>query len=215
MSSTAADGLALRREPRPAGSVSLAAPCLVLDRSFQPIHVTTLRRAFILLYRGVAQAIDEEFRLFDFASWARLAAVNGDSVGTPSRRIRAPWVIVLMAFEHRRGMEVRFSRQNVFLRDENTCQYCGKTLPRSQLNLDHVIPRSQGGETTWENVVCSCIACNLKKGGRTPEQAGMRLLRRPFRPSWNPILRNGKTSAYELWKPFLIPIGAPHGVAED
>mgnify|MGYP000945518126 CR=1 FL=1 len=214
MSSMTADGAALRR--RPSVSVSLAAPCLVLDRTFQPIHVTSLRRAFVLLYRGVAQAIDEKFRLFDFESWAALSAASGDSIGTPSRRIRVPWVIVLMALDRNPGMEVRFSRQNVFLRDENTCQYCGRTLPRSQLNLDHVIPRSQGGATTWENVVCSCIACNLKKGGRTPEQAGMRLLRKPFRPRWNPVLRSGKPSAFESWKPFLLPVGAPHrNGAED
>ena len=88
---------------------------------------------------------------------------------------------------------VRFSRLNIYARDRNTCQYCGRRPPRAELNLDHVIPRSRGGVTNWENVVCSCVPCNLKKGGRTPDEARMRLLRHPIRPRWTPFIRPCRT----------------------
>ena len=191
-------------------SVLLDSSVLVLNRSFQPIHVTSLRRAFALLYQGVAQAIDEEYRLFDFESWAALSAeVQSESIGTPTRRIRVPRVVVLVAFDRLPRMRVRFSRHNIYLRDENTCQYCGKRLPRAELNLDHVVPRSHGGNTSWENVVCSCIPCNLRKANRTPEQAGMELLRQPVRPRWTPGFRpSGR--GYKAWMPFLTFVDASY-----
>jgi 5-methylcytosine-specific restriction endonuclease McrA len=99
---------------------------------------------------------------------------------------------------------VRFSRFNIYARDANTCQYCGRRCARAELNLDHVVPRSRGGVTTWENVVCSCVACNLRKGGRTPDEAGMRLLRAPSRPRWTPMFRSATRRAfYSEWRPFL------------
>jgi 5-methylcytosine-specific restriction endonuclease McrA len=177
---------------------------LVLNRVYQPVHVTSVRRAFTLLYQGAARAIDEEFRLFDFESWSALSAAAHESVGTVRRRIRIPRVIVLLAYERLPKARVRFSRFNIYARDESTCQYCGRRFARAELNLDHVIPRSRGGVTTWENVVCSCVPCNLRKGGRTPEEAGMRLLRSPARPRWTPMFRNVALRArYREWKPFL------------
>lgn len=187
---------------------------LVLNRSFQPIHVTSLKRAFTLLYQGVAQAIDEQYRLFDFSSWAALSAeVGGESIGTPTRRIRIPRVVVLVAFDRLPRMRVRFSRHNIYLRDENTCQYCGRRFVRAELNLDHVVPRSQGGSTSWENIVCSCIPCNLRKANRTPAQAGMALLKEPFRPKWNPRFRP-TGQGYPVWRPFLSLIDASYWNAE-
>lgn len=192
-------------------SQASSASVLVLNRSFQPIHVTSLRRAFSLLYLGVAQAIDEQFRLFDFESWSELSAEVGDSIGTPSKRVRIPWVIVLVAFDRFPRTRVRFSRHNIFLRDDSTCQYCARQLPRAELNLDHVIPRAQGGATTWENVVCSCIPCNLRKGSRTPQQAKMKLLRQPARPRWSPLFRAfGKGNHHESWRPFLTFLDASY-----
>jgi 5-methylcytosine-specific restriction endonuclease McrA len=178
---------------------------LVLNRSYQPIHVTSVKRAFALLYQGIARAIDREYRLFDFQSWSALAAdTHPDTVGTVSRRIRVPRVIVLLACEHLPRARVRFSRHNIYLRDGNRCQYCGRGFQRTELNLDHVIPRSRGGITTWENVVCSCVACNLRKGGRTPDEASMKLLRTPVRPKWSPFHRLGsKRPSHQDWGPFL------------
>jgi 5-methylcytosine-specific restriction endonuclease McrA len=184
---------------------------LVLNRHYQPVHVTNVKRAFSLLYQGVARAIDEQYRLYAFEDWAELAASTDDSISTVSRRIRIPHVLVLTAFEKLPKVRVRFSRLNIYARDADTCQYCGRTLKRSELNLDHVLPRSQGGRTCWENVVCSCIECNLRKGGRTPEQAGLRLKRAPVRPRWTPLLR-GSAGAHTLraWLPFLNVVDASY-----
>lgn len=176
---------------------------LVLNRYYQPVHVTSVKRAFSLLYQGVAKAIDAQYRLYEFADWAALSATQ-DCITTINRTIRVPRVLVLSAYDHLPRGRVRFSRLNIYARDNDTCQYCGKSLPRSDLNLDHVNPRSQGGKTTWENVVCSCVPCNLKKGGRTPEQADMRLLKKPVRPRWTPLFRGAtRKVTYREWLPFL------------
>ncbi|MCC6333167.1 MAG: HNH endonuclease [Myxococcales bacterium] len=178
---------------------------LVLNRHYQPVHVTNVKRAVSLLYQGVARAIDEQYRLYDFADWAALsAAVEEEAIHTISRRIKVPRVLVLTAFEKLPRVRVRFSRLNIYARDKDTCQYCGRRLRRSELNLDHVVPRTQGGRTCWENVVCSCIECNLNKGGRTPDQAGMKLLRAPFRPKWTPLMRGAaRKDTVRAWLPFL------------
>jgi 5-methylcytosine-specific restriction endonuclease McrA len=111
---------------------------------------------------------------------------------------------MLLMFDRQPRKEVRFTRHNIFERDQNTCQYCGKKFDRSELNLDHVIPKDRGGPTTWENIVCSCIACNTKKGNRTPQEAGMRLIRKPKKPRWRPFLQVNISMPYpESWKHFI------------
>ena len=184
----------------------LSTSVLVLNRLYQPVHVTSVRRALILLYRGAAKAVDEQYQTFDFESWAELsAALHEESIGTPHKRLRVPRVILLQAYDHLPRARVRFSRLNIYARDRNTCQYCGRKPQRAELNLDHVVPRSHGGVTSWENVVCSCVPCNLRKGGRTPDQAHMKLLRQPIRPRWTPFFRGPPKSGafYEQWLPFL------------
>jgi 5-methylcytosine-specific restriction endonuclease McrA len=176
---------------------------LVLNRHYQPVHVTSVKRAFTLLYMGVAKAIDAQYRLYEFDDWAALSATQ-DCITTINRTIRVPRVLVLSAYDHLPRGRVRFSRLNIYARDNDTCQYCGRNLPRAELNLDHVDPRSQGGKTTWENVVCSCVPCNLRKGGRTPDQAGMKLLKKPVRPRWTPLFRGAtRKVTYREWLPFL------------
>jgi 5-methylcytosine-specific restriction endonuclease McrA len=184
----------------------LSTSVLVLNRLYQPVHVTSVRRALILLYRGAAKAVDEQYQTFDFESWAELsAALHEEFIGTPNKRLRVPRVILLQAYDHLPRARVRFSRLNIYARDRNTCQYCGRRPQRAELNLDHVVPRSHGGVTSWENVVCSCVPCNLRKGGRTPEQAHMKLLRQPIRPRWTPFFRGPPKTGnfYEQWLPFL------------
>jgi 5-methylcytosine-specific restriction endonuclease McrA len=189
---------------------------LVLNRVYQPVHITSVRRAFAMLYQGVARAIDAQFQTFDFDSWSALAAAaHEDAIGTVGRRIRIPRVIVLLAYDRMPRARVRFSRFNIYARDDNTCQYCGHRHPRADLNLDHVVPRSRGGSTNWENVVCSCVPCNLRKGGRTPEEAGMRLRRSPARPRWTPMFRSATRRAfYREWRPFLSLADAAYWNAE-
>lgn len=183
----------------------LTSSVLVLNRTFFPIHVTTLKRAFCMLYSGIARAVDNQYRTFDFDSWAQLsAAVHNETIGIVGRMIRVPRVIVLTAYDRLPKRHIRFSRLNVLIRDRHTCQYCGLRLRRSELNLDHVIPRSKGGTTTWENIVASCHKCNRKKGGRLPEEAGLTLIRRPFRPKVTPFMDGSLGPIkYEEWRPFL------------
>ena len=194
----------------------LDAAVLVLNRSFLPIHVTSVRRAFILLYQGLAKAVDERYDTFDFDAWRRQRVRSDDSsVGTVGGPIRVPRVIQLALFDRVPRRHVRFSRTNIYARDRNTCQYCGRRKTRAELNLDHVVPRSQGGRTTWENVVCSCVECNRRKGGRTPRQARMRLFRVPARPRWTPIVGMVPPGlTHPEWGPFLSILDAPDRNAE-
>jgi len=106
-----------------------------------------------------------------------------------SFKIRVPRVILLVMFDRLPKKEVKFTRHNIFERDRNTCQYCGRIFERKDLNLDHVIPRDRGGPTTWENIVCSCIRCNTQKANCTPAEAGMHLVRKPKRPKWRPFVQ--------------------------
>jgi 5-methylcytosine-specific restriction endonuclease McrA len=178
---------------------------LVLNRSYLPIHVTTARRAFAMVYQDLAVVVNDRYETFDFDAWRRQRAPSGDeAVGTPSGAIRVPRVIVLRTYDRVPKRHVRYSRANIFTRDKYTCQYCGIRPHRSQLNLDHVIPRSLGGRTSWENVVCSCVDCNRRKGGRTPEQANLALRRPPARPRWTPLMNLASSTArYAEWRPFL------------
>ncbi len=189
---------------------------LVLNKSFMPVHVTTVRRALTLLYQGVAKAVNEQYEVFNFDDWSQLKPLEGQpSIGLVGGSIRVPRVILLTTYNRLPKRHVRFSRLNIFLRDKNTCQYCGQTLPRKELNIDHVIPRSRGGTSVWDNVVCSCFECNRRKGGRTPEEARMRLIRKPARPRWTPSFGfRFDPHNYREWVPFLDFIDASYWHAE-
>lgn len=178
---------------------------LVLNRSFLPLHITSVRRAFCLLYMGIARAVDEQFKTFDFESWSKLAVVEREeAIGLVDRMIRIPRVILLITYDRLPIGHVRFTRLNIYTRDNNTCQYCGKKFSKSDLSLDHVIPRSYGGKSTWENIVCCCSTCNRKKGGRTPQESSMILLKKPKRPNWTPFYKISlKDLKRKEWLPFL------------
>lgn len=185
---------------------------LVLNRSYLPIHVTSARRAFSLLYQGIARVVDEQYQTFDFDQWSQVAVARDmDAVGTPAGPVRVPRVIVLIAFDRLPKRHVRFSRINLMARDNFQCQYCGIQPSRAELNLDHVVPRALGGRSTWENVVTSCVDCNRRKGGRTPKQARMDLRRAPVRPRWTPLMNLMLSSVrYKEWRPFLSVVDASY-----
>jgi len=184
---------------------------LVLNRLWQAVNVCSVRRALTLLFEGNAQVVfgmaDGDYRTLDFQQWRGLSASEPEgeaSVGTVSFRIRVPRVILLMGFDRFPKKEVKFTRHNLFERDQNTCQYCGKVFDRRDLNLDHVIPRDRGGPTTWENIVCSCIPCNTRKANRTPAEANLRLVRKPKRPKWRPFVQvSFGASMHDSWRHFL------------
>jgi 5-methylcytosine-specific restriction endonuclease McrA len=192
---------------------ALDQPVLVLNRLWQAVNVIGARRAFALLVRGHAHVVhhhDEDFRVFSMLDWIDFSQDNPplaelETVHTPSRTIRLPRVILLTFFDKLPCKELKLTRNNVFERDKNHCQYCAKVFTREDLNLDHVIPRHYGGKTTWENIVCSCIKCNTRKANRLPHEAGMRLIRKPGRPKWRPVISLvlGTQKHHEMWKDFL------------
>jgi len=183
----------------------LSSNVLVLNRSYLPVDVTSLRRAFAMLYQGIARAVDGQFATFDFDSWAELAAnEEHETIGLVDSMIRVPRVVLLQAYNQIPHRQVRFSRHNIYLRDNLVCQYCGDGFSRKELNLDHVIPRSRGGKTSWSNIVTSCFRCNRRKGGHLLKEVGMHLLHSPRRPRWSAIsIFSRKNGHYKEWIPFL------------
>ncbi len=183
----------------------LESPVLVLNRLYQPVRITRARRALMLLYVGSAKALEAE-EAYDFDAWSRLVPKNcSDWIGTTSGQLRIPRLLLLSRYSRVPGTTLRLSRRNVYLRDDHTCQYCGRQLESAELNLDHVMPRARGGSATWENLVTSCRRCNFEKGSCTPEAAGMRLIRRPKRPNWTVAAALATASRrYAEWEPFLV-----------
>lgn len=184
----------------------LGAPVLVLNRFFQPVQITNARRAFVLLYGGTAMAVDEQGELHDFDAWRELPVRDDDDhLPIVGAVLRVPRIVHLGEYDRTPRLVVRLTRRNVMLRDAHQCQYCGKRPPLRDLNIDHVLPRSRGGGDAWDNLVTACRICNLRKSWRTPDEAGMKLLRAPQRPRWTTtaqILLESR-EPFEEWKPFL------------
>lgn len=187
---------------------------LVLNRHYLAVHVVNVRRAFCLLVRQLAEVIhieDGQYANYDFQSWREISELKAqfkephdDWIRSVNFEIQVPRVIRLLFYDRVPSQSVRFNRRNLFARDHNTCQYCGRKFPSSELSLDHIIPRSHGGEASWENIVCACIECNVRKGGRTPKEAHMSLIRKPVKPKRSPLLsiKLGNPK-YASWRTFL------------
>ncbi len=188
---------------------------LVLNKLFMAIHVISVRRAFCLLCKDLAEVVsleDGQFATYSFETWRELSEYRArffrqeddDWVRTVNSEIQVPRVIRLLGFDKLPRQTVKFNRRNIFARDNNQCQYCGKKYPTTELSLDHVIPRSRDGQNTWENIVCACVNCNVRKGGRTPKEAHMTLIRKPERPRRSPLLNLKLTHRkYQSWRTFL------------
>jgi 5-methylcytosine-specific restriction endonuclease McrA len=167
---------------------------LVLNASFEPLHIVTWQRAIQLLFQGKVEVVEE----------------SEQEIHTVRLTIKVPAVLRLLQYVPltRKKNIVRFSRANIFLRDSHICQYCGDAFSKGNLTLDHVVPIVQGGRKCWENIVTACKPCNQKKGGRTPAQAGMRLIGKPRQPHWLPHLSTtslslGVSRTPERWKIYL------------
>jgi len=189
---------------------------LALNRNFLAAQVISVKRAFCLLFKDLAEVIHVEggtYCAYDFEAWREfcdLKMVLGerrdyeDWVRAVNFEIQAPRVIRLLSYDRLPRNTVKFNRRNIFLRDGHRCQYCGKRYSTPRLSLDHVLPKSRGGSDTWENIVCACLKCNVDKGGRTPAEAGMKLLQKPTRPHRSPLLSRQLTlSKYESWRNFI------------
>jgi 5-methylcytosine-specific restriction endonuclease McrA len=192
----------------------LSASVLVLNRNWTAVRVVSARRAFALLYTNHAEVIDtadEAFDVLDFDGWLELSrkrsrhpSAHDDFVRTPKLAVLVPRVIRLVAYDKVPKREVKFNRRNIMARDEHRCQYCGKRLSVSQLSIDHVVPKSRGGKSSWTNVVAACNPCNTRKGGRMPWEASMKLRKAPSAPRRNPLLADKvQSDRYRVWKHFL------------
>ena len=193
----------------------LESSVLVLNKLFMAVHIISVRRAFCLLCKDLAEVIsleDGQFNTYDFSTWQELSEYRAkhfreeddDWVRTANSEIQVPRVIRLLSYDKMPKHTVKFNLRNIFARYNNQCQYCGKKFQTSELSLDHVVPRSQGGQSSWENIVCACVNCNVRKGGRTPKQAHMGLIRKPEKPKRSPLLNLKLTHRkYQSWKTFL------------
>lgn len=197
-------------------SVALQANVLALNRAYVAIQAVPARRAFAMLWKGMAEVISVEngsYLTYDFAAWLEVSELrieigevddHEDWVRAVNFTIQVPRVIRLLTNDRFPNNLVKFSRRNIFLRDENCCQYCGRRFNQHDLSLDHVVPRSRGGETSWENIVAACLKCNVRKGGRTPQEARMNLRNEPVRPKRSPVLSHQIDSQkYACWKNFV------------
>jgi 5-methylcytosine-specific restriction endonuclease McrA len=193
---------------------ALDASVLVLNRCYMAVHIIPVRRAFCLLFKELAEVVtldDGRYLSHDFQSWREVSEARAqfkdpddDYIRTIHFEIQVPRVIRLLTYDRLPRSRVKFNRRNIFARDGNRCQYCGKRFPTGELSLDHVMPRSRGGGMDWENIVCACVKCNVRKGGRTPAEAGMRLTKPPIRPKTSPTLSLKLANRkYQSWKTFL------------
>ena len=178
---------------------------LVLNKHWVPVDFTTVLDALCKMYAGSARAIKpDDFSVHDFDSWTSLRVAEEEPcIRTVSLRIKVPEVVLLTRYDSFPKHRVTFSRKNIFRRDKYTCQYCGHRPPLDELSVDHVVPRSRGGISSWSNYVLSCLRCNRRKGNRIADEAGMRLVHSPSEPAWTPCitipLRKRKTS----WQQFI------------
>lgn len=192
----------------------------MLNAHYMALRVVSVRRAFTLLFkrdaarRPVAEVVNIEngrYVSYDFEDWAELSAFRReletseyDWIRTVRYDLAVPRIIRVLTFSKLPRQEIKFNRRNIFARDNHTCQYCGKRLKPSDLSLDHVIPRSRGGSTSWDNIVSACRACNVRKGRRTPAEANLQLIRRPVKPRRNPVvLVKLSDRRYAAWRHFL------------
>jgi len=177
------------------------------------VQVVTVRRAFTMLCKRNAEVVtvrDGRYDTYDFDSWCELSTFreefepDGDWVRSVNFDVRVPRVIRLLVYDRLPKRRVKFNRRNIYARDGNRCQYCGGRFSSSELSLDHVVPRSRGGKSTWTNVVCACVACNVRKGGKLPREVGLRLIHKPVEPRRSPAISLHLThQRYRSWKQFL------------
>jgi 5-methylcytosine-specific restriction endonuclease McrA len=189
-------------------------PVLVLNKLWTAVGVATLHRAMSLLYseyadgKPKAQIITPPptgaYETFTWADWAKLIPEEGDDVilATRDRRFKIPEVILLTRYDGCPEHKVQFSRRHIYKRDNYMCQYCGCRPGTEELTIDHVVPRAQGGETSWTNCVLACITCNMRKADRRPEECGMKLRKQPIKPKYT-LLKGERKHIPMTWRHFI------------
>lgn len=163
---------------------------LVLNAAYEPIHLVSWEKAMCLVFTAKAEIVAEYDHM----------------IRSVSQIFRMPSVVRLKKYVRtfKRTMNARCTRRNILMRDRYSCQYCGLRCSPTTITIDHVMPRSRGGRTTWENVVAACHPCNRRKADHTPEEANMHLAKKPRRPTWVDLLEESHRSLLEAWIPFLL-----------
>ena len=179
-------------------------PTLVLNRNWQPVGVATVARALVKLWNDTARVVDPaDYQQYTWADWVQMRPADGDLfIQTRRFRLRVPEVVTLTNYDRVPANAVTFSRRNIFKRDRFACQYCRRQPGSEELTIDHVLPRAQGGVSSWENCVLACVDCNTRKADRTPAQARMTLRKQPHRPLWKPLYST-RGVRIDSWSRFL------------
>jgi 5-methylcytosine-specific restriction endonuclease McrA len=180
---------------------------LVINKNYMPLCVVDMKMAMKLLFTHKAVMMNENYESFNVEQWKKLSSTSKPCIRTPTQTFVAPEVVRLTSYDKVVNKPLCLTRQNIFLRDEYRCQYCGET---TNLTLDHVIPRSRAKEfklskheiNAWENVVTCCASCNCKKDSKTPKEAQMTLFKKPVQPVNSFIGYEGKTLK-EMWKVYV------------
>jgi 5-methylcytosine-specific restriction endonuclease McrA len=193
---------------------ALDSSVLVLNKHYAAVRVIPARRAICMLFKRIAEIVsidDGTWLGHDFDSWREVSQLKAqyerehhDWIRCVRFDLAVPRIVRLLAYDRLPITPVRLTRRNIYARDRNHCQYCGKRFATSELTLDHILPRSRGGGMSWTNLVCCCVKCNVRKGGRTPAEAHMHLITEPIKPRRSPAITLRLTSdKYASWKQFL------------
>jgi len=180
---------------------------LLLSNAYEPLKAISFKRALTMIFKGKVEIIEEyDWNILPVPTETQIEVSDqGKTVKRTMILFKAPAVVRLLNAFVRNKRRVKFSRINLYARDNYTCLYCGAKKRVGELTFDHVVPRKLGGRTTWQNIATACSPCNLRKGGRTPDQAGMKLLKQPIQPSWTPALTItvSTSSVPDAWRDYL------------
>lgn len=182
-------------------------PTLILNKSWFPLTVSTAKEAIIKLFQGTAKVIDENYMQYTWGEWVDKS--NEDDlddekyIHSAMMKIRIPEVVLLNKYNQIPKVKIKLTRRNLLIRDKFRCCYTGKRLTLKDATMDHVIPKSKGGKTCWTNLVIASFEANVKKGNRTPKEAGMKLIKQPKKPVWNLLFAKYVTRIPKVWQKFI------------
>jgi len=184
---------------------SLSRPVLVLNKMWIPIRIVSVKRCLKLVFADKASMVDpSDYSVYDWENWAELdSSMDKYSIQTTSSKIKVPEVVILLKYDkvHRKNM--RLTKKNIYIRDKYRCQYSGKQIGYKDADIDHIIPRSKGGRNSWDNMVVCAKNINKIKADRTPEEAGLTLIKKPIKPSSGCLLIDPKLDTPVSWNKFI------------
>ena len=182
----------------------LTKPVLVLNKGWTAIRISTVKQAFRIAFADRGSFVDDKYNVYSWEDWAKLPVKEGDNyITSVNYDIRVPEVIVLYKYDKVFRKNAKLTKRNIYIRDGNRCQYTGKKLSQRDLDIDHVTPRSKGGKNSWSNLVVCSKEINRKKADRTPEQAGLKLIKQPSKPDSGRLLIDLNKKHPESWSKFI------------